>query len=73
MSRYTRGLAGNNLATEDFVHMAQEMGIATGVDLDALLLCAEQAQQLVKRPLPSYLLKAGKRTDSVPLPASVGG
>jgi hydroxymethylglutaryl-CoA lyase len=73
MSRYTRGLAGNNLATEDFVHRAQEMGIETGVDLDALLLCAEQAQQLVKRPLPSYLLKAGKRTDSVPLPASVGG
>ena len=58
---YAPGASGNAV-TEDLVHMLTDMEIDTGVDLDALLACAELAQQLVGRELPSALLHAGART-----------
>ncbi len=51
--------ATGNIATEDLVSMLHEMGIATGVDLDALLECARSAQQTLGRPLGSHTLVAG--------------
>ena len=48
--------------TEDLVHMLEDMGIETGIDLDALLDCARLAQEIVGRELPSALLHAGPRT-----------
>jgi hydroxymethylglutaryl-CoA lyase len=57
---YAPGASGNAV-TEDLVHMLDDMGIGTGVDLDALLACAALAQDIVGRELPSALLHAGPR------------
>ncbi|HEX4690779.1 MAG TPA: hydroxymethylglutaryl-CoA lyase [Solirubrobacteraceae bacterium] len=51
--------ATGNIATEDLVSMLHEMGHETGVDLDALLAAAREAQSVLGRPLGSYLLTAG--------------
>ncbi|MEA2219430.1 MAG: hydroxymethylglutaryl-CoA lyase [Solirubrobacteraceae bacterium] len=51
--------ATGNIATEDLVGMLHEMGIATGVDLDALLDAAREAQRLLGRRLGSHTLVAG--------------
>ncbi len=51
--------ATGNIATEDLVSMLHEMGIATGVDLDALLACARRVQEVLGRPLGSHTLVAG--------------
>jgi hydroxymethylglutaryl-CoA lyase len=51
--------ATGNIASEDLVSMLHEMGIETGVDLDALLACARRAQEILGRPLGSHTLVAG--------------
>lgn len=57
-------LAVGNICTEDFVHMADRMGLVTGLDLDRLIAAAELAQDLVGRRLPGMVMKAG-RADKV--------
>jgi hydroxymethylglutaryl-CoA lyase len=57
---YAPGASGNAV-TEDLVHMLEDMGIDTGIDLDALRDCAHLAQDIVGRELPSALLHAGPR------------
>jgi hydroxymethylglutaryl-CoA lyase len=52
--------AVGNISTEDFVHMVHEMNIDTGIDLDALIAVAQHAQELLERPLPGMVMKAGK-------------
>jgi hydroxymethylglutaryl-CoA lyase len=54
--------AAGNVASEDVVHMLEDMGVATGVDLDALLAAAHLAAGLVAHPLASRVLVAGPRT-----------
>src|SRR6266550_966177 len=49
---YAPGASGNAV-TEDLVHMCADMNIETGIDLDALLGCAELARDIVGRELPS--------------------
>jgi hydroxymethylglutaryl-CoA lyase len=51
--------ATGNIASEDLVSMLEEMGIATGIDLDALLACAARVQEILGRPLGSHTLVAG--------------
>jgi len=51
--------ATGNIASEDLVSMLTEMGIETGIDLEALLACARQAQEVLGRPLGSHTLVAG--------------
>jgi len=51
--------ATGNVATEELVWMLHEMGWQTGVDLDQLLACAWDAQEILGRPLGSRLLAAG--------------
>lgn len=58
---YAPGASGN-IATEELVHMLEDMGVATGVDLDALLDAAALAERIVGRELPSQVLRAGPRT-----------
>jgi hydroxymethylglutaryl-CoA lyase len=53
-----RGATGN-IASEDLVSMLHEMGIETGIDLEKLLGCARQAQEVLGRPLSGHLLTAG--------------
>jgi hydroxymethylglutaryl-CoA lyase len=54
--------AAGNVASEDVVHMLDDMGVATGVDLDALLAAAQVAAGLVDHPLRGRVLAAGPRT-----------
>ncbi len=58
---YAPGASGN-VATEEVVHMLHDMGVATGIDLDALLDAARLAEQIAGRQLPSGVLRAGPRT-----------
>ena len=53
-----KGAAGN-ICTEDLVFMAQEMGIETGIDLDALIECARMAETIVGHPLPGKVMHGG--------------
>lgn len=55
---YAPGASGNAV-TEDLVHMLHDMGVETGVELDALIACAELAREIVGRELPSAMLHAG--------------
>jgi hydroxymethylglutaryl-CoA lyase len=51
--------ATGNIATEDLVSMLHEMGIATGIDLPALLDASRAVQDVLGRPLGSHVLLAG--------------
>jgi hydroxymethylglutaryl-CoA lyase len=51
--------ATGNIASEDLVCMLHEMGVETGIDLDALIGCARRAQEILGRPLGSHTLVAG--------------
>ncbi len=55
---YAPGAAGN-VATEDIVYMLEEMGIKTGVDLEALVDVARWAEGVVGRELPGRVTGAG--------------
>ncbi len=48
-----------NICTEDMVFLCHEMGIATGVDLEALVEAARLAERIIGRPLPGRLMHAG--------------
>lgn len=51
--------APGNLCSEDLVHMLHEMGIATGIDLPALIECARSLEATLGHTVPSQTLKAG--------------
>jgi len=53
-----KGAAGN-VCTEDLVFMCEEMGINTGVDLEALIECARLAEDIVGHDLPGKLMRGG--------------
>ena len=51
---FAPGAQGNS-TTEDLVFMLEEMGVQTGIDLDALIETARFAEQLVGRTLPGHV------------------
>jgi hydroxymethylglutaryl-CoA lyase len=51
--------APGNIATEELVLLCEEMGIATGVDLEALIEAGRLAERIVGHPLPSTPLRSG--------------
>jgi hydroxymethylglutaryl-CoA lyase len=51
--------AAGNVCTEDLVFLCHEMGIKTGIDLDALIECARLAEDVVGHPLPGSVMKGG--------------
>ena len=53
--------AGGNLATEDLVHLCDDLGVATGIDLEALLAVSAQVAGVVGHPVPSRIAAAGPR------------
>ena len=53
--------ATGNLALEDLVHVLDESGVDTGIDLEALIEVAQLACGIVGRPVESHLAKAGRR------------
>ncbi|MGO9141107.1 MAG: hydroxymethylglutaryl-CoA lyase [Streptosporangiaceae bacterium] len=62
---YAPGATGN-IATEELVHMVEDMGVDTGIDLDAMIDAAADAEQIIGRRLPSQVLRAGPRTRTIP-------
>ena len=53
-----KGAAGN-ICTEDMVFMCEEMGAATGIDLEKLIECAHMAEEIVGHPLPGKVMRGG--------------
>ena len=58
--------ATGNIPMDDLVFMLEGMGIATGVDLDALVEASRWFEELLQRPLPAMLPKAGPCWKSPP-------
>ena len=61
---FVPGAAGN-VSSEDVVHMLDEMGIATGIDLDRLMAISRKVAEFLGHPTDSYLLRAGKASDLI--------
>ncbi len=51
--------AAGNICTEDLVFLCEESGVATGVNLDALIDCARYIEGVVGHSLPGKTMKAG--------------
>jgi hydroxymethylglutaryl-CoA lyase len=51
--------APGNICTEELALLCEEMGIATGVNLDALIEAGHLAEDIVGHRLPSELLRSG--------------
>ena len=63
---YAPGASGN-VAREALIHLVADMGVSTGVDLEALIDIARSAERIVGRELPSQVLRAGPRTRRSPV------
>ena len=51
--------APGNITTEDLVHMCQELGVDTGIDLPRLLDVAREAEHIFGHPLPGKVMRGG--------------
>lgn len=60
--------ASGNICTEDLVHMFNEMGCNTGVDLERLLEVARVLPDIVKHEVPGQVVKAGPSSRRYPVP-----
>lgn len=60
--------ASGNLATEDLVYMLSRMGIATGIDLDAVVDAASVIAKFIDRPLYSAAFRRRYGTSSCRMP-----
>jgi hydroxymethylglutaryl-CoA lyase len=61
---YAPGASGN-IATEDLVHMVEDLGVPTGIALDGLIAAAHLAEEIVGRRLPGQVMRAGPRSQLV--------
>jgi hydroxymethylglutaryl-CoA lyase len=53
-----KGAAGN-VTTEDLLFLCQELGVKTGIDLDAMIEAGQLAERVVGHPLPGKLKSGG--------------
>jgi len=60
-SPFAAGAAGN-LATEDLVALLDDLGVHTGIDVDALVGVAAMVAEVVGHPVPGRVATAGPRT-----------
>ncbi|SDR42992.1 hydroxymethylglutaryl-CoA lyase [Paraburkholderia fungorum] len=63
--------ASGNICTEDLVNMCDEMGIATGVDLQKVIALSRTLPALLGHDVPGQLAKAGRNCDLHPVPEYV--
>lgn len=54
--------AGGNLATETLVALLDDLGVATGIDVEGVIAAAAVIEELVGRPVPSGVAHHGPRT-----------
>jgi hydroxymethylglutaryl-CoA lyase len=69
---YAPGATGN-VCTEDLVHMFQEMGVETHVDLSELIRLSLELPEMVGHDVPGHVAKAGPSTRRYPTPAATEG
>jgi hydroxymethylglutaryl-CoA lyase len=60
-SPFAAGAAGN-VATEEPVALLDHLGVATGIDIDALIEAATLVEGFIGHPVPSRVAHAGPRT-----------
>lgn len=60
--------APGNISTEDVAFLCEQMGIDTGLQLEALVDCAKLAEKIVGRELPGHLSKGGVLSNIRPKP-----
>jgi hydroxymethylglutaryl-CoA lyase len=60
-SPFAAGAAGN-LATEDLVHVLDDLGLTTGIDLERLLAASALVAEIVGHAVPSRVAAAGPRS-----------
>ena len=53
-----KGAAGN-VCTEDLVFLCDELGIATGIDVERMIEAAKLAETIVGHPLPGSIMRGG--------------
>ncbi|WP_264371949.1 hydroxymethylglutaryl-CoA lyase [Salicibibacter halophilus] len=51
--------AVGNVCSEDMVHMFEQMGVETGIDLQHMILTSEQLEQRIEKTLEGMVMKAG--------------
>lgn len=51
--------APGNIATEELALLAEELGISTGIDIDAMIDAGHLAESIIGRTLPSAVLRGG--------------
>jgi hydroxymethylglutaryl-CoA lyase len=67
---YAPGASGN-LCSEDAIHMLEEIGYDTGIDLPRLLKLARALPEIVGHEVPGQVAKAGLSTQLHPVPEAV--
>lgn len=63
--------ATGNVCTEDLVHMFEQVGVDTGVDLAALIELSTTLPELVGHDVPGQVAKAGPADRRYPCPAGL--
>jgi hydroxymethylglutaryl-CoA lyase len=53
--------ATGNVCTEDTVHLMEQLGIETGIDLDKLSSTARELERILGRALPGQVMRSGPR------------
>lgn len=59
--------ATGNVCTEDVVHMLEEMGVKTTIDLDKLIDASNKMKEMLGHDLPGQVAKAGKSSRLYPV------
>lgn len=57
--------AAGNVCTEDVLHMLEQMGVETGIDLDKAIEISRDVKSKVGHDLDSYILAAGKASELI--------
>lgn len=61
---FVPGAAGN-ISTEDIVHMCDESGIETGIDVKKVMDISRHLKEVLGHDLESYVLRAGRSRDLI--------
>lgn len=61
---FVPGAAGN-ISSEDVIHMMDEMGIETGIDVLKVMALSRKVGELLGHGLDSYVLRAGRSKDLI--------
>jgi hydroxymethylglutaryl-CoA lyase len=62
------GEPGGSVATEDLVHLLDDLGAETGVDLERLLEASQLFADAIGHPVPSRVAAAGPRSHPIDAP-----